>query len=148
MSGKLDFPKLRERFTRLDAGAQAEIRRVAHPDELDERPAFYRLFPACDLEDRVRRVAFCLPWVAHAEGRRLGAELAKAKISDRRLFQVMRSSYPNDVIQLRRLLQYVTPSADWNDLGPILMRWSREDKRRLLEEYYLRSSALEPENLV
>lgn len=142
----IDVPKLRERFNKLEPGPRAEIRRVAHLEELDERPAFYRLISGLEPGDGLRRVVFCLPWVEHAKGKRLGAELAGAKINERRLFQVIRSSYPNDVIQLRRLLQHVRPAADWGDLGPILLRWSREDKRRVLEDYYLKSSRIDSEN--
>jgi CRISPR system Cascade subunit CasB len=140
MEGRIDFPKLRERFDKLEPGARAEIRRVASPEELGERPAFYRLISGLKPGDAVRRVAFCLPWVEHGDGRSLGAELASAKINERRLFQVMRSSYPNDVIQLRRLLQHVQLTVDWRNLGPMLLRWSREDKRRVLEDYYLKGS--------
>jgi CRISPR system Cascade subunit CasB len=142
----IDFPKLRERFDKLEPGPRAEIRRVAHPEELDERPAFYRLISGLELGDGLRRVVFCLPWVEHAKGKRLGAELARAKINERRLFQVIRSSYPNDVIQLRRLLQHARPAADLHKLGPSLFHWSREHKRRLLEDYYLKSSRSDSEN--
>jgi CRISPR system Cascade subunit CasB len=145
MADRIDFPKLRERFGKLERGPGAEIKRVANPEELGARPAFYRLTSGLKPGEGLRRVVFCLPWVAHAEGKRLGAELASAKINERRLFQVMRSSYPNDVIQLRRLLQHARPTVDWSNLGPILLRWSREDKRRVLEDYYLKGSRVDSE---
>jgi CRISPR system Cascade subunit CasB len=148
MSERVDFSKLRERFDKLPPGLRAELRRVANPEELSERPAVYRLVADLEPGDGIRRVVFCLPWVAHGKGKRLGAELADAQINERRLFQVIRSAYPNDVVQLRRLLQHASPAADWDVLGPILLRWSREDKRRVLEDYYLKSSRLDSESAV
>lgn len=142
MSEPIDFPALLQRFQSLGTGPRAELRRVAKPSDLEEYPAVYRLFPGRRLNDGLLRVAYCLPWVRHQDSSpRLGAQLAAAKVSQQRLFQVMRSSYPNDIAQFRRLLQQVEPVADWRLLGPLLLRWSREDKRRLLEEYYLRASA-------
>jgi CRISPR system Cascade subunit CasB len=127
---------------RLGSGPQADLRRVARPTDLDEVPAFYRLFAGRDVNDALMRVAFCLPWVEHADAApTLGSQFARARISEQRLFQVMRSTYPNDLIQFRRLLQQVEPVADWRRLGPLLLRWSREDKRRLLEEFYLSGKA-------
>lgn len=142
MSEQIDFTALYERFQKLAPGPKAELRRVVRPSDLEEYPTVYRLFPGRPLNEALLRVAYCLPWVEHREDApRLGAQLADAKVSEQRLFQVMRSTYPNDLIQFRRLLQQVEPLANWRHLGPMLMRWSRGDKRRLIEEYYVRSSA-------
>lgn len=140
MSGSTESIAPWVRFQKLGRGNQAELRRVATPLKLDDYPAVYRLFPGGNLNDGMRRVAFCLPWVRHAENTpRLGAQLARAGVSEQRLFQVMRSTYPNDIIQFRRLLQRVEPTADWRYLEPMLMHWGREYKRRLLEDFYTRS---------
>lgn len=142
MSEPIDFMELLQRFQNLGTGSKAELRRAVKPSDLEEYPAIYRLFPGRSLNGGLLRVAYCLPWVRHqGEAPRLGAQFATAKVSEQRLFQVMRSGYPNDIVQFRRLLQQVEPVADWRQLGPLLLRWSREDKRRLLEEYYLRANA-------
>lgn len=142
MSQLIDFPALWARFNKMESGPRAELRRVPRPTDLDEFPATYKLFPGRMLSDGLLRVAYCLPWARHAErAPRLGSQFARAGISEQRLFQIMRSSYPNDVIQLRRLLQQVEPAVDWRHFGPSLMRWSRDDKRRVLEEFYLQNGA-------
>lgn len=142
MSESIDFVALRRRYEQLGSGPQAELRRVRSPDELASIPGFYRLLPGQRATDAWLRVAFCLPWVRQAENARtLGAQLAKHKIHEQRLFQVVRSRFPNDLIQLRRLLQHTEPMANWQRLGWQLYRWRPEDKRRLLEEFYLAHSA-------
>lgn len=144
MSDPIDFVGLVERFNSFGSGPRAELRRVGKPSDLEEYPAVYRIFPGRAMNPALLRIAFCLPWVRHREGAQtLGAQLASAGVSEQRLFQVLRSSYPNDIIQFRRLLQQTDPVADWRHLGPLLMRWSREDKRRLVEDYYVRSSVSE-----
>lgn len=142
MPDLIDFPALFERFQRLGTGPKAELRRAGRPSDLEDYPAVYRLYQGRPLNKGLLRVAFCLPWVGQAETPPpLGAQFATAGISEQRLFQVMRSNYPNDLIQFRRLLQQVEPIADWRQLGPFLLRWSGDDKRRLLEEYYLRAAS-------
>jgi CRISPR system Cascade subunit CasB len=138
MSMPIDFAALRRRYEQLDSGPRAELRRVRSPEDLASIPGFYRLLPGQRASEKWLRVAFCLPWVKHAdEARPLGAQLAKHHIHEQRLFQVVRSTTPNDLIQLRRLLQHVEPIVNWRQLGWQLYHWRPEDKRRLLEEFYL-----------
>ncbi len=136
MSDKPDFVALWQRWSELEPGRKAELRRVRVPGDLTEVPAFYRLIGA-DTRHGWRRVVYCLPWAEHASGAApLGASFAQAKVSEKRLFQVIRSQEPNDLIQLRRLLQQARPKVDWTQLGPQLYWWSDDNKRRLLEDFY------------
>ncbi|ADJ28317.1 type I-E CRISPR-associated protein Cse2/CasB [Nitrosococcus watsonii] len=138
MSTSIDFAALRFRYEQLANGPRAELRRVRSPEGLASIPGFYRLLPGQRASEKWLRVAFCLPWLKHAhEALPLGAQLAKHRIHEQRLFQVIRSTSPNDLLQLRRLLQQVEPTVNWQRFGWQLYFWRPEDKRRLLEEFYL-----------
>jgi CRISPR system Cascade subunit CasB len=143
MSTPIDFVALRRRYDKqLGSGPRAELRRVRAPEDLASIPGFYRLLPGKRAYEEWLRVLFCLPWAKHAdEARPLGAQLAKHHIHEQRLFQVIRSAFPNDLIQLRRLLQHVEPTVDWQRFGWQLYYWRPEDKRQLLEDFYLTYSA-------
>jgi len=132
-----DFVDLARRYDELGKGPKAEMRRVARPEDLALVPAFYRLLPGVQTDKRWQRVVFFLPFVRHAEGKlRLGQALKQAGINEMRLFQVLRSKDPNDVIQLRRLVQQAEPSVNWQHLGESLFYWGEEQKRRLVEDYF------------
>jgi CRISPR system Cascade subunit CasB len=132
----IDFVKIRKLYEQLPSGPRADLRRVGQLDEISEIAASYRLFPGRRIDRGLQRVLFCLPWIKHGTGS-LGAALAAKKINERRLFQVIRSESPNDLIQLRRLLQWAEPTADWADFGPQILYWNDHNKRRLLESYYI-----------
>lgn len=135
---EIDFVELRQRYERLSSGPKADLRRLTDPDKVVEVAAAYRLLPSLELNPGLRRVVFCLPWARHAEGASpLGAALSKAGVGEKRLFQVVRSEAPNDIVQLRRLLQWAEPITDWTLLGKQLCYWGDANKRRLLENYYL-----------
>lgn len=136
MSDKLDFKALWARWERLSPGAKAELRRARDPEALTGIPAFYRLTGGQSWEGW-QRVVFCLPWAKHRDSAKpLGATFADARLNEKRLFQMIRSTTPNDLIQLRRLLQHVLPTVDWLQFGLTLYWWNDENKRRLLEDFY------------
>lgn len=136
MSDKPDFNVLWARWERLEPGPKAELRRVRDPDALTTVPAFYRLTGG-QAWPGWQRVAFCLPWAGHRNGADpLGTALARAGLAEKRLFQVIRSTEPNDLVQLRRLLQHVRPVVDWARFGPQIFYWNDENRRRLLEDFY------------
>ena len=143
---KPDFVRLYAHFDELKnrvSGLEAEIKRCASLDDLTEIPSFYRLMAETGTHQGWQRVAFFLPYVKHKEGAdNLGKQLAKGGVSEMRLFQVIRSESPNDIIQLRRLVQQVKPTVDWHYFGPMLFYWDYNDsnKRQLLEDYFLASS--------
>lgn len=135
---EIDFVELRQRYERLPNGPKADLRRLAEPDKVAVVAAAYRLLPGFEMNAGLRHVLFCLPWVRHVEGASpLGAALSKAGVDEKRLFQVVRSQSPSDIVQLRRLLQWVEPATDWALLGRQLRYWGDASKRRLLENYYL-----------
>jgi len=133
----LDFLEIARRFKDFSNGSKAELRRCATPDDVAMVPAFYRLFFG-ETDARHRRVAFFLPFANHASNSdSLGAQLGKGKISEQRLFQVLRSESPNDLIQLRRLVQQVEPQLDWTEFGKQLFYWNDDQKRHLLEHFFM-----------
>lgn len=135
---EIEFVQLRQRYESLPNGSKADLRRLVEPEGATEIAAAYRLMPGRKLDARWCRVLFCLPWVRHAEGASaLGAAFSKADVSEKRLFQVIRSESPNDIVQLRRLLQWAEPVVDWTLLGRQLFYWGDANKRRMLENYYL-----------
>jgi CRISPR system Cascade subunit CasB len=140
-------PDFVERFEKLTRGQQAELRRVAKPDDVIGVPAFYRLFPGECTDPREKhrreRIAFLLPWAPkHIPGAEsLGRQLAKKDVSEARVYQVIRAKVPNDLIQLRRLVQHIEPKLDWMEFGKTLFFWGNERKRRLLEDFFIASSA-------
>ena len=145
----LDYLAIYEAYKGLDNGLKAQVRRIAEPDDLRETPAFYKLFPVESQKDRNGRlrVAFLLPWLDDCGDQRrnstpsFGNLLAKAGISEMRVFQVARASAPDDLKQLRRLaiqLKTITHAKlDWREFGAMLYFWNKEQKRRLIESYFL-----------
>jgi CRISPR system Cascade subunit CasB len=145
MSELPDFVALKARYGDLGAGPRAELRRVARPDDLALIPAFYRLLPGIQTDARWQRIVFFLPFAAHVEqGDSLGQALA-GKVKEERLFQVLRSNPPNDLIQLRRLVQQAEPRVHWQQMGKTLWFWGEISKRRLVEDYFSPASKTEKE---
>ncbi len=140
---KPDFVALYQRYDQLQkqvSGLKAELKRATKPDDLVEIPSFYRLMAGMGTNAYWQRVAFFLPHVKHAEGAEsLGKQLAKSGVSEIRLFQVIRSESPNDIIQLRRLVQQIKPTVDWDKFGNMIFYWDYDErnKRNLLEDYFL-----------
>ena len=139
-----------EKWSRLKPGPKAELRRVSHPDEILDQPAFYRLVASLGLEkpwrEGLARLTFCIPHVNCSEGKNsLGAALGKTgKVSEKRMFQVIRADYPNDIIQLRRVLQQIKPDVNWSKTAKQIYFWNLKDrkrvkrnKRQLLEDFVL-----------
>jgi CRISPR system Cascade subunit CasB len=138
-----EFMALYNAWEQLPPGPRAELRRVGRPDELIEVPAFYRLFSGkarYEWEKQAyQRLIFCLPCITHTgDDLGLGKALAKGKgVSEKRLFQVVRSDSPNDMIQLRRILQMIEPVVNWPKAAKLLWYWNERSKRDLLEDYFV-----------
>jgi len=138
----IDFRKIAMRFEAMGNGPRAELRRCAKPDDVAMVPAFYRLLPGIKTNASWQRLVYFLPFVRHQQGGdSLGAQLAKSGISEQRLFQVLRSESPNDLVQLRRLVQQADPALDWQQFGAILFFWNEDKKRRILEDFFMHQSA-------
>ncbi|MFQ5673201.1 MAG: type I-E CRISPR-associated protein Cse2/CasB [Nitrospinales bacterium] len=140
-----DFIAIKKTYESLDNGPKADIRRVGKPEDLRLAPGFYRLRIKCSgkieniYDSQWKRIAFILPHAGHSDG---GPSLGQAlhlheRVAEARVFQVTRSRYPNDLIQLRRLCVYVKPTVDWQKLGETLYYWGDEQKRKLMEDFYL-----------
>ncbi|MFQ5481023.1 MAG: type I-E CRISPR-associated protein Cse2/CasB [Thermodesulfobacteriota bacterium] len=135
-----NFTALWERYHDvLSAGHRAELRRVRCPDELRDVPALYRLLGGRRPNERWLRVVYMLPYLKHSlNGKSLGAQIAEANVSEARLFQVVRSEEPNDLVQLRRILQQVEPMVNIDKLGPDLFFWdNKRNKQKLVEDYFV-----------
>jgi CRISPR type I-E-associated protein CasB/Cse2 len=149
-SGNLpDFAEVRKRYEKLSRGDQAQLgKRIGSPEDLSLVPALYKLFPGIAPHERYRQVAFILPWCKHQEGgKSLGSQLAGADINEKRLFQVVRSDAPNDLIYLRRLIQRTDFSVNWKDLGRSLFFWNDNEiaKRQLVEQFFITRHAAKGE---
>lgn len=140
---KKDFVAVYQNFTDLKqriSGLEAEIKRTSKPGDLVETPAFYRLMAGIGTHKDWQRVVFFLPFASHKEGAdSLGKQFGIANVSEMRLFQVIRSESPNDIVQLRRLVQQLKPTVDWQHFGAMLYYWdyNERNKRNLLEDYFL-----------
>lgn len=141
-----DFMELYRNWEGLSPGPKAELRRIVNPVDLIETPAFYRLFSGKAMQEwskqAYERLIFCIPWIKHTENDvSLGKALAKGDgISKMRLFQIIRSAPPNDMIQLRRILQMAEPIANWPKAAALLWYWNERSKRDLLEDYFINQS--------
>lgn len=132
-----DYLGLYERYQKLKPGPQAELKRVVQPENLLEIPSFYRLLHDTNAGKGMQRLVYCLPLIKHQEGGdSLGRALAKADFNEKRLFMVIRSQEPNDLIQLRRLLKHIQPKLDWLSAAKTLYYWNDRAKRQLLEDFF------------
>lgn len=137
-----NFVALKERYdTVLTNGQRADIRRARDPDELALMGVFYRLLPDGERpSSRWRRVIFMLPYASHrADAGSLGTQLANKSISEARLFQMVRSEFPNDLLHLRRLLRQAELALDWQRFGELLLYWGEHKKRQIVEDFFLAS---------
>lgn len=123
----------------LANGQRAEIRRAQEPGALALLPAYYHALPTGAAPgERWQRVIFMLAHARHrAGGPRLGSLLHRARVSEMRLFQLVRSAYPQDILHLRRLCRHIEPALDWRAFGRILYHWEAKDKQRIVEDYFL-----------
>ena len=132
-----DFQALYQRYDDLKPGPKAELKRVMNPSDLIEVPAFYRVLQSEKAYPSMQRLLFCLPHIKHIDGGdSLGKALAKADINEKRLFMVIRSQEPNDLIQLRRLLKQANLTLDWQSTAKTLYYWNDQAKRQLLEDFF------------
>lgn len=139
------FTELHQRFWQtLDNGQRAEIRRALTPEDLETSPAFYRLLGYFDPKEikQWTRVAFFLPFVEmHSEkAKPLGKQLNEAKISEKRIFHVVRSTSPNDLIQLRRVIQQAKLSSiNWETFGKSLFYWGDISKKNIVQNFFIKA---------
>ncbi|MCQ6962899.1 type I-E CRISPR-associated protein Cse2/CasB [Methanolobus chelungpuianus] len=137
------FTELHQRFWEtMDNGQRTEIRRASNPEDLECLPAFYHLIRYHNPGEirQLARVAFLLPFAEkHSENTKpLGRQLSDAKISEKRIFQIVRSSSPNDLIQLRRAVQQAKLSSiDWDVFGKSLFYWGEKSKKQLVQSFFV-----------
>lgn len=137
------FTELHQRFWEtLDNGQRAQIRRASNPESLECLPAFYHLIGYHNSGEirQLARVVFLIPFAEkHSENAKpLGRQLNDAKISEKRIFQIVRSSSPNDLIQLRRAVQQAKLSSiNWDVLGKSLFFWSKQSKKQLVQSFFI-----------
>ncbi len=148
-----DFMSLYDAWMKLAPGQKAELTRVSRPDELLEMPAFYRLFIGMASEEwgeeAFQRLIFCLPCIKHTDSDvNLGAAIARygRNMNEKRLFQVIRSEFPNDIIQLRQILKMVGPVVNWSMAAKQLWNWNERSKCDFLEDFFLNQSTEKTRN--
>ena len=148
----LDVLALYHAWNALDNAASAQLRRVSEPEELKDLPAFYRLvqpFGWPQSQHALLRMVFCLSAgknvihhtdksEKHPNGISLGKALADSgKINERRVYQLLRAEWPNDMVQLRRLLAHAEPKVHWPLFAEQLTWWNQRSRRQLLEDFVL-----------
>lgn len=137
------FTELHQRFWQtLDNGQRAEIRRASTPEDLECLPAFYHLLGYSDPKEinKWARIVFFLPFVEKnsEESKSLGKQLYEAEINEKRIFQIVRSSSPNDLIQLRRAIkQAKLSSINWEVFGKSLYCWNNISKKQLVQNFFI-----------
>jgi CRISPR system Cascade subunit CasB len=145
-----DYINLFNDYKELSNGEKASIRREVSPEDLQTNPVFYRLIAATSFADHIAqatRLVYLMPFIHHqTNGKTLGALLKERNISERRLFLVIRSEYPQDLIHLRRLCQqFKEEKIDGVKLGKSLFYWDwgrdknsiERSKRELMQNFYL-----------
>ncbi|MDH2069548.1 type I-E CRISPR-associated protein Cse2/CasB [Pantoea sp. GD03673] len=134
-------------WSRLDKGIQAKLRRADSPDKLLGIPDFYVLaskFGWPEERYALQRMIYCLATgaIKHSddESLTLGKSLAQSKkISLMRVMQLVRQDYPNDMLQLRRMLIHAEPVLHWPALAAQLQWWGKRERRMLIESFVLSS---------
>ena len=143
------FTELHQRFWQtLDNGQRAEIRRVSTPEDLETLPAFYHLLGYFNPKDikQWTRIAFFMPFIEkHSEEvKPLGKQLKDAKISEKRIFHIIRSTSPNDLIQLRRVIQQAKLSSiNWETFGKSLFYWNINSKKHIIQNFFIKAKGEE-----
>jgi len=139
------FTELHQRFWQtLDNGQRAEIRRTSTLEDLETLPAFYHLMEYFDTKyiKQWARVVFFLPFVEKhsTEAKPLGKQFKESKISEKRIFHIIRSTSPNDLIQLRRVTQQAKLSSiNWDVFGKSLFYWNNISKKNLVQNFFIKS---------
>jgi len=139
------FTELHQRFWQtLDKGQRAEIRRASTPEDLECLPAFYHLIGDYNPREtkQLARVAFFLPFAEKnsEEAKPLGEQLNEAKISEKRIFQVVRSTSPHDLVQFRRVIQQAKlNSLNWEAFGKNLFYWGNFSKKQLVQSFFIKT---------
>ncbi|WP_048119655.1 type I-E CRISPR-associated protein Cse2/CasB [Methanosarcina barkeri] len=140
------FSELHQRFWQiLDNGQRAEIRRASTPEDLECLPAFYHLIGYYNPREnkQLARVAFFFPFAENnsEEAEPVGKQLNEAKISEKRIFQVVRSTSPNDLVQLRRVIQQAKlNSVNWEEFGKSLFYWGKRSKKQLVQSFFIKTN--------
>lgn len=143
---KPDFVDLYRRYSVLDNGLKAALRRVANPEDIRDTAAIYRLFHEARPSYQWLRVVFLLPWCEQCtEGREgkaksFGELLSEEKVNENRLFQMARANESSDLILLRRMAMQIKPTLDWAKFGKILYYWNHDNKRSIVEDFFYQSS--------
>lgn len=143
------FTELHQRFWQtLDNGQRAEIRRASTLEDLETLPAFYHLMGYFEPKyiKQWARVAFFLPFVEkHSEkAKPLGQQFRDAKISEKRIFHIVRSTSPNDLMQLRRVTQQAKlNSINWQEFGKSLFYWGKYSKKYLVQNFFIQTKSEE-----
>jgi CRISPR system Cascade subunit CasB len=144
MKSEIDFVRIKTTFEAMKSGPKADIRRASLPEDLVLHGAFYRLLPeGAPPTPQWQRVIFMLPWAGHhPQAPSLGQRLAQGekKISEQRLFQLLRSEFPLDILHLRRLLRFSNPTLNWQFFGETLLYWGESQKRNIAKDYFLSHS--------
>ncbi|CAK0745659.1 CRISPR system Cascade subunit CasB [Gammaproteobacteria bacterium] len=132
-----DFMDLKQRYDQLNSGPRADLRKIAHYADIADLPAYYRWLAGIPPSNGLQRIALFLPHVGHSTGALpLGQQLHKRRVSEMRIFQVLRAETPSDLEYLRRLVIHADLRLDWAQFGETLYYWGPKAKRHILQDYF------------
>ncbi|MFY9221111.1 MAG: hypothetical protein WAQ98_00490 [Blastocatellia bacterium] len=146
---KINFLIIKEGFEKLSKGSKAELRRVANLTDIFKQGVSYRLLPKGEKPSRQwERVLFFIPFGSHIiDGKRLGELFALLEIKNDKLQQMLKSTYPSDLLLLRDLLKWIDNKGllklNYQYLAEALYFWGAGYKSSIEKDYFYTKRLIE-----
>lgn len=146
---KINFLIVKESFEKLSKGDKAELRRVASLTDIFKQGVSYRLLPKGERPSKQwERVLFFIPFGNHIiDGKRLGELFALLEIKNDKLQQMLKSTYPNDLLLLRDLLKWIDNKGslrlNYQYLAEALYFWGAGYKSSIEKDYFYTKRLIE-----
>lgn len=146
---KINFLIIKEGFEKLSKGSKAELRRVASLTDIFKQGVSYRLLPKGEKPSRQwERVLFFIPFGSHIiDGKRLGELFALLEIKNDKLQQMLKSTYPSDLLLLRDLLKWIDNKGllklNYQYLAEALYFWGAGYKSSIEKDYFYTKRLIE-----
>lgn len=146
---KINFLIVKENFEKLSKGDKAELRRVSDLTDIFKKGVSYRLLPKDERPSKQwERVLFFIPFGSHIiDGSRLGELFALLEIKNDKLQQMLKSTYPNDLLLLRDLLKWIDNKGllklNYQYLAEALYFWGAGYKSSIEKDYFYTKRLIE-----
>ena len=146
---KINFLIVKENFEKLSKGDKAELRRVSDLTDIFKKGVSYRLLPKDERPSKQwERVLFFIPFGSHSiDGSRLGELFALLQIKNDKLQQMLKSTYPSDLLLLRDLLKWIDNKGllklNYQYLAEALYFWGAGYKSSIEKDYFYTKRLIE-----